>query len=301
MSNISKYLPSRPLRIGLLILVLGGALVLWGDDLWRLASRVRAPGSSLPEPLAVSDGTIRALKDTDSDGVEDWEELLLGLNPNVRDSDGDGVGDKEESDQRKALLGQDRVAELENLSEGDKIGLQLAADVERSGDEPLSTLVQENTTAYIQSVAKKIKQYSIVDLTFLESNTFEAQQSYFNSMKPILESGDAIEKTDVQKISSVFGQTSTDSFRPMIVRYEATARKLLATPVPPGAESIHLEILNSYYSMVQLLGIVDTEDTTDPVRSYALFSLIQGGIDRIQVAHVAFDQYVFFALDSRLY
>ena len=65
-------------------------------------------GTSLPEsytPSATSSLFYEREKeeaafyntDTDGDGVSDWKEALLGLNPEKKDSDGDGISDGEEA------------------------------------------------------------------------------------------------------------------------------------------------------------------------------------------------------------
>jgi hypothetical protein len=78
---------------------------------------------TLTSPLAEVDE-----KDTDKDGLKDWEEVLLGTDPNKQDTDGDGISDKKEADDKtiaksgKASLPQIAgTKKQEDLTETDKI------------------------------------------------------------------------------------------------------------------------------------------------------------------------------------
>ncbi len=91
-------LSTRTLRIiGALIIsgaLMGGAYVLSGPSF--LSSRL-AGAESTDELLAQY-----AAKDSDTDGLPDWQESLYGTNPAVADTDGDGVSDGEAA--RSGLL-----------------------------------------------------------------------------------------------------------------------------------------------------------------------------------------------------
>jgi hypothetical protein len=300
MTDLKKYLPSRPLQIAIVVLIIGGALIAWGDDAWQYAQRLRTLGSSLPEPIRTTTPEALTLRDGDGDGVEDWEEVLLGLNPNVRDTNGDGIGDNQERTQRRILLGDERITELEQLSEGDKIGLQLVARIKQNGEVPFSLLTGEELQSYTQMEASNLKQYSRLDLTIDRSQEIEAQRLYASRLETILNSGDMIKDSDLETIGTFFGNLGSPSFRASISRAESMTQNLLTIPVPLSAVPLHLELLNNYYAFLQLLSSIETSES-DPVRTHITFSLIQGSIEGIFQSIRSFDGYFFVALNEKMY
>lgn len=88
-----KYLPSK--NIFLLIFI---ALIIVGGSFFLSENRVKfaaSPGNEEINGIVSEEATLKQ-KDTDLDGIADWEEILLGTNPENADSDGDGVLDGEE-------------------------------------------------------------------------------------------------------------------------------------------------------------------------------------------------------------
>lgn len=70
---------------------------------------------------------VAGLPDTDSDGVNDASEVILGTDPNKKDSNGNGVSDKEEL---SATLGDQRDSDEDGLS--DSVETLFGTDPEKS-------------------------------------------------------------------------------------------------------------------------------------------------------------------------
>ena len=73
----------------------------FGQDLTSTTTPTSTPVSEevvpVPSvPLATTTSPVSTLIDSDSDGLTDQEEAILGTNPNLKDSDGDGLSDYEE-------------------------------------------------------------------------------------------------------------------------------------------------------------------------------------------------------------
>jgi hypothetical protein len=71
-------------------------------------------------------------KDTDKDGVLDWEETLWGTDPKNKDTNGQGLGDKKEIEKLKAENKEENGGETldeNNLTETDKFARELFATV----------------------------------------------------------------------------------------------------------------------------------------------------------------------------
>lgn len=66
-----------------------------GDSFSRGTGQVGDGGRLFPSGETEEPGLFYTI-DTDGDGIPDWREILLGLNPNKKDTDGDGIPDDEE-------------------------------------------------------------------------------------------------------------------------------------------------------------------------------------------------------------
>ncbi len=91
---ISSYLPSRKFAIIALALLLavGGLFLFFGGEAMRRKT------ADAPQKEIVS-GAVRgknSQKDSDNDGLKDWEEVLWKTDPQNPDTDGDGTPDGEE-------------------------------------------------------------------------------------------------------------------------------------------------------------------------------------------------------------
>jgi hypothetical protein len=88
-----KYLPSRRIRLVILVLVIS----LVGYGLWKPVSRivksffskdVSVMDSLLPTPVTEQPVTQLSIdKDTDGDGLADWQETLIGTDPEIPNSE----------------------------------------------------------------------------------------------------------------------------------------------------------------------------------------------------------------------
>jgi hypothetical protein len=98
------------------------AVLVVGWGLYHVYTPTERSQTSTTEP--------RTDADSDGDGVADWEERIVGLDPHNPDSDGDGVSDGEALAQARAILRGEspagtNTATDQNLTQTDKLAREL--------------------------------------------------------------------------------------------------------------------------------------------------------------------------------
>ncbi len=130
-------------------------------------------------------------RDSDKDGVLDWEEGLWGTDPNNKDTNGTGLGDKAEIEKQKAennIGGGDEVEEG-NLTQTDKFARELFATIStlnQTGTMDQATIdkITSTVTERIQnSVPRKI--FSLTDIKTIKDDSVSATNKYNESLNAL--------------------------------------------------------------------------------------------------------------------
>ena len=210
-------------------------------------------------PLLESVSTVKnsADRDTDSDGLKDWEEVLWGTNPTSRDTDGNGVSDKEEIAARKNNVSSSEQGEnspadpettfiknfVSNLSMANTLGestdqinerlsssfSQAAIDSEIPDKYKLSDVVTTNNEK--TSLDTYYKQ--VADL-FGRLKKLEGSKMELQILVETIENNDSSASEELAPISSLYKQLAQDGSR---------------IPAPADLISTHLDIINSTYKI----------------------------------------------------
>ena len=94
--SFERFLPSR--RIVAFVVIPLTAFMLWlGITAWQQRAELRAPEKQSVQEVLAQKQQEYNLKDTDGDGLKDWEEFIAGTDFENRDTDGDGMSDYAES------------------------------------------------------------------------------------------------------------------------------------------------------------------------------------------------------------
>src|SRR3989344_1932573 len=139
------------------------------------------------EGLAYGNETLESFvnKDTDGDGILDWEENLWGTDPLKKDTNDDGTGDDVEVAKMKAAQGMSvngkinlDVESSETLTETDKFSRELfstIATLSQAGEINQETVEKLSNSLVEQIKAPSVqKVFLMSDLKIIQDNSLQA-------------------------------------------------------------------------------------------------------------------------------
>lgn len=239
-----QFLIRGGVALGLLAIILG-VQTTWFKSLFN-----KKTTEEVASTVTVGDIVDR---DSNQNGIMDWEEQLWGLDPTKALTN--GVSNKELISQKKKALGIEEDSN-ESLNETDILArdlFTLTSALSQSG---------EANDQALQGVAAKFG--SVIDVKSLQNNysltnlstvktTETSLNQYYRTMGNILARYDenstsidaligALESGDLSQLSSL-----TDT----AVTYKNLAKEMSGIAVPIGVEEYHLAIINSIYGMSQ--------------------------------------------------
>lgn len=254
--NIQQYLPSKKVRIILLIL-LGLALVYLA---YYLVNTFYAPE---PEKKFIDVTLVEETGpnnpeyylDSDNDGAYDWEEALWPeLDPNNPDSDGDGVLDGRYIKAKQAIAERERLGENfqeSNLTETQKLGrgaLSALIALQQSGEEitpEAEAKISENIESYITNLTFGEKIY-LRDEFELVDNTSENSYAYRDAMKELFKTY-PVATTDLEVLikGTENPQEYQGRLRSIATKYKNYLSELTVLEVPYVIAGRHTELVNN--------------------------------------------------------
>lgn len=232
-------------------------------------------------------------KDTDNDGLLDWEESLRGTDPKNPDTDGDGTNDgeevklnrdplikglndkiensqKKENDSYKTsesttdLIAKELFYKYLNLKgEG---GLTDAQKQEISGD--ITEEIKEEKVELIDS-----KNYSPFEIN-IAKNGEESVSNYKNNFAKDLSYINNVEGYELAVFARAFKNNSTKDYKKLknsAEVYSETISRLLSTKTPKSASGYHLSVINSLNDFA--LVVEEMSNTRDPAEAMIIMNL----------------------------
>ncbi len=245
--------------------------------------------------MGIGDKTVESLinKDTDGDGIPDWEENLLGTNPNKKDTNDDGILDNIEIEKRAIAEGSSETQEgnlEENLTETDKFSRELfstIATLSQTGQVDQTTVnkISASLIDQIKNSPPRIV-FSTSDIKIIADNSISSIKQYNiavnsiynkypinNSVIDILEEFSSnAENPD----SSVLSQLD-----PIIKQIDNIINAMLKTNVPQELSLLHLDVINGLERVMENLNDIELFDT-DAVVAMSAMSKYQENADNLQ-------------------
>lgn len=244
-------------------------------------------GDTAPNSLAIKNNSLVAInntvreqlvKDSDNDGLADWEESLWKTDPNNPDSDGDRTNDGEE-----VLAGRDPIlagpndsmvpvagtaasnTNTEELNETQKLGRRLFAEYAEKKQRGES-FTEDDITSLLMPLAgsisptKSAAQYTAADLTLGKTDTIAAFRRYGNEFGAIERrhsSPGAINELDA--LATFATTQNPDALKVLEVqsaRYQNFAKEAIKMEVPPSVAVLHIDLLNTFSEYAHVLASV---------------------------------------------
>jgi hypothetical protein len=291
---IHRFLPSKKVAIFLLLLASFAVF-------FAIQNQKNEEGLDTNKPIEVVTAENLSSKDTDKDGVADWEEGLWGTNPTKKDSDGDGVNDKDAIEARKVLIqsGTQNNSTGVAPTETDAFARQFFSSItalSQSGN-----VTEENIRALAELAAnniaetKDIKKYQLSDLK-LVNGTLSAKATYKNDLKNT-GSGLALDKlgSELSLLALSINKPKSEQVEEQLfyisTLYDTLAKRTAVIAVPKEIAQAHLNLINAYYGLsVATAGL--SKLYTDPIVSTQALALYKKQSDALVKASASISAYI---------
>jgi hypothetical protein len=255
----------------ILILIIGYAL--WKPAV-SLIQKIRNSALqslvAIPKPVGGEKATseLSIDKDTDGDGLADWQEALIGTDPNIPNAEDSVPQDVRylvtSNAAKNAVTTEDKLAL--------KIYQRLQTDPKGNNiDEAIQAATTKELLDFADSLEQQITPYTFDDIEYSDDNSESAYKSKLESVKKIVIPDDATIKT---LYTSLFnGENSAQ-----LVLYQNSLSheitNLKALPVPTPFIENHLLLLNNLKIMSESLSKT-VFGVTDQSTRIALFFVFQ--------------------------
>ena len=256
---MKNYLPSKKFIYSIITIIILGVLFLIISSLISRKNHFDALKNS---QLQTGNLTINDLlqKDSDEDGVPDWEEALWGTDVNNKTTfneiaDADYI--KKKRDELKLASGNSSDQSGGTLSETDKFAQEFFASLaamKQNGQIDPNT-INNVSTALGQKIVDPtiIDKYSEKDAKLDESDGVDRQKAYYLNIKKLFATytqkgiGDEVQITSILANSgaTVDKTKYADQLNKIADAYQEYAQKIMETPVPQSIVSYHIKIANN--------------------------------------------------------
>lgn len=269
-------MPSKKILIAIGILVVVGIIYFAGPHLISFIQTIRgkiALSGKPPEPLIATTAAPDTFsRDTDGDGIPDWQENLFGLNPNKADSNGDGTPDT------LPTINGVSIGDLVQTDDTGKLTAAVYAQFQNTPTDQItpdkvSAVTQAQILAQAESIEKTFKKYQTIDLDLGDSDS-PLIVAYQKSIAKIVDDtiGDPlIFAKNIQETVLKNGDTTSET-----VILNSFIKKLLALTTPAKIGTMHLALVNASYNLVQLLAL---SKGTDELATYTRSLIAQKNIN----------------------
>lgn len=219
-------------------------------------------------------------KDTDLDGVSDWQEGLFGTDPTKKDTNDDGIPDSVEIARMNGRTAENgelnlNIENSKSLTETDQLSREIfstVATLNQTGivDQETIDKLSESLANKIQEPSTNRKVFKLNDLKILETNTLQDVNNYNNSLNKIYAKY-PVEKS-VLDILQKFIIAENDNFDNDILKELDSIVKqsnkiiteIIKIPVPNNLAFLHLDMLNKMQKVVENIDDIKLYDA-DPI------------------------------------
>lgn len=238
-------------------------------------------------------------RDTDGDGIPDWEEYLWGTDPNNKDSDNDGISDADFIGSKKQTLQASVASSTASTTLTEGISRQFFANfafLQQSGN-----LTDANIQALSAQTLQSLTEQTIAD-RFTRENiiiapvTPEAKDEYRRQIRRTSAGLNMrLLGQEVELLSRAIGKPRSrklvERLQEIQTIYLTLAERTIAIPAPSSIRDTHLLLANSYHKMgVTVGGLATVYD--DPALSIVYFTEYRTAVDNLLQATDTIQKYL---------
>lgn len=267
-----KYLPSKRIQIVVGIIILIAILYALKNPILRLKDLVFNRISVRPDSELVQSTVnqrqvpLSVDKDTDGDGLADWQESLLGTDPNI-------VNTLEQVPEtlRQVLKDSEKL-----VTTDDKLTLKiyqrLQTDVQGTNiNEAIQAATTKELLDLADSMDSQVPEYGIDDIEFSEDNSISDYRSKIQRAQKVIILSDASIKTIYESLFSGKRSIELGVFQNSL---NETISSVKAIPVPIEFIENHILLLNNMKKMSSALSRT-TDKAVEESTRIALFLVFQ--------------------------
>lgn len=240
-------------------------------------------------------------KDTDGDGVRDWEEFLWDLDPNKKDTNSNGITDDKELEAKKVALRGTSTPETSTASSTftdafSKEFFVAFTALKQSGNltkANIDKLSQQSLAALTQTSIKD--KYTKKDL-ILASSTPESKITYRNAIQA---TGDGLSiktlGTELDLLYKAINKPKSEKLVTDLLKIEkiylTLAERTIAVPAPSVIQNSHLKLANNYYALgTAVAGLAELYN--DPALSVVYLGQYQKAIEALPTTMSTLKKYM---------
>ncbi|HAE36451.1 MAG: hypothetical protein UR85_C0002G0073 [Candidatus Nomurabacteria bacterium GW2011_GWF2_35_66] len=266
MSDYKNYLPSRKFTTILLVIVV---FIVLFFTVRGIISYFKNKQISKESPTTMTVGTL-IQKDSNKNGIADWEEYLWGLDPNKT-----GQENKEFIlAKKKTLLKNGEIYsndDSRSITENEELSMQFFAAI--MSLQQTGNLNEESLKSISDSIGKEIEATPIDDIytrdmLIIKEDSNEADIAYFGLFSALV---DKYANEDIGSELTLISQGIVNqdpqalyAARTVASAYRAFGEELLSIPVPSSAATLNLSLANNYEKTAQSIDGL-TKVLSDPI------------------------------------
>lgn len=257
MNNFKKYLPSKKFVSILLIIIIFMALFFAIKGIVSLFKNKKTDG----KPISMTIGTPESIsqKDSNNNGIADWEEYLWGLDPNKN-----GPENKEFISAKKKQLAQSGeispIDDSQTITNNELLSQQFLATVvslQLTGD-----LNEESMKSVSEALGKNVEAIPIPDvytskMLTIQNDSTLTNTAYRNALsKLITKYIDADIGSELTFIVQGLSNKDPQALYAAVTvaeAYQSFGKEFVKIPVPRSLSTAHLSMANNYEKIGQTI------------------------------------------------
>jgi hypothetical protein len=258
-------------------------------------SLVKKEGLTYDNTITLQDAVN---KDTDADGVPDWEENLYGLDPTKKETTPgtpDNVAIQKLISQNQTEQGQPIQKGPENLTQTDKFSQELMATVttlsQNGGmDQATANSLGASLAQQIQNTTAR-KVYTPSDIKINNNPTYADIRKYNDAFSKVLYQKESVTYTATDVLQEFMGDGNSENVSalskldPIIQETNKVMNELLKISVPQSLATLHLSFINAIEKLVENLNDLKLYDK-DPIVALGAISQYETNSTNLQYAAI---------------
>lgn len=298
--SLQAYLPSKKIRILLMCIIGAGVLLLafkYLPSIKKTSFFSRNNNTENTQQVSKIGDIVN--KDTDGDGVADWEESIRGTDPNKTDTNEDGVSDFVEIQQQKdqenttnttgpetetSIFAKQLFTTIASLQESGTLDEQSAMKIVEQASLTAQKNVQKTFYTKEQlTISPKLtgKAFEKNTTAILVKNnvTYESLQKIFLILGTLPDTGEVEGTTIVQDLIEI--DTS----------FKKALSELLKNPVPAQSTETYLKFLNALEYISENISDITLLET-NPIVSFSAITVYPENVSSIiEISYKMYEEY----------